>query len=283
MDDIRSYVEQHRAEHARELAAWIAVPSISATGEGMDRAPNYALNLLRDSGLAVQLVETGGGPLIVGHAEGSGPHVVIYGHYDVQPPGPLSEWDSLPFELTERGGRFYGRGTGDNKGQHLAQLLGLRALRDCRGALPCAVTVLLDGEEELGSPNLESTLRGMDLDGDLVIWSDGPVHESGEPTVCLGVRGIVTFEITVRGADLPLHSGNWGGVAPNPAWELVWLLSTLRSAEGRIGLDWNAPELTDAERSALAALPVDVPATLNSVGLDRMDVPLYKDFSERLA
>jgi acetylornithine deacetylase/succinyl-diaminopimelate desuccinylase-like protein len=155
---------------------------------------------------------------------------VIYGHYDVQPAGPLAEWDSPPFEAVIRDGRMFGRGTGDNKGQHLAQLLALRALRDCFGQLPCEVTVILDGEEEIGSPNLASTLAGMraELNADVALYSDGPVNAGYEPTVSLGVRGVVSFEITVRGAGGVLHSGNWGTVAPNPAWELVWLLGTMR-------------------------------------------------------
>jgi acetylornithine deacetylase/succinyl-diaminopimelate desuccinylase-like protein len=212
---------------------------------------------------------------------------VIYGHYDVQPAGPLEQWHSPPFEATVRDGRVYGRGTGDNKGQHLAQLIALRALAE-QGPLPCTVTVLLDGEEEMGSPNLEPTLTAMrdDLAADLVVWSDGPVHDSGAPTVVLGVRGIVSFEIVVRGANAPLHSGNWGGVAPNPAWELVWLLNTIRTPDGRIavdGFDAGAQPLGPAERAALQALPADVEATLAGAGLDRLDAPADRPLHDRLA
>lgn len=290
MDAIRDYAAGRREQHERELAEWIAVPSISATGEGMPAATRYAEELVGRSGLTPSVVDTGGWPLVTGHAAGppGSPHVVIYGHYDVQPPGPLAEWHSPPFTATVRDGRVYGRGTGDNKGQHLAQLLALRALRDTAGGLPCTVTVLLDGEEEMGSPNLSSTLAGMrdELAADLVVWSDGPVHESGEPTVVLGVRGIVSFEIVVNAAHAPLHSGNWGGVAPNPAWELVWLLSTIRTPDGRItvdGFDAGALPLGPAERAALDALPVDVDAALAGAGLDRLDAPADRPFGDRLA
>lgn len=290
MDSIRAYVEEHRQDHERELADWVAVPSVSATGEGMEAAAEHALGLLSHSGLTGRLVDTGGWPLVTGHAPGpeGSPHVVVYGHYDVQPPGPEEEWHSPPFRATVRDGRMYGRGTGDNKGQHLAQLLGLRALRE-DGGLPCTVTVVLDGEEEIGSPNLTGTLSSMrdDLDADLSVWSDGPVHDAYEPTVSLGVRGAVSFEIVVRGADAPLHSGNWGNVAPNPAWELVWLLASMRAPSGEIlvdGHDAGVTPLQPAERAALDALPVDVPAVLAGAGLDRMDAhPTEASFNERLA
>ncbi|QUQ65164.1 M20/M25/M40 family metallo-hydrolase [Kutzneria sp. CA-103260] len=278
MDAIEQYVAEHGSRHERELAEWVAVPSVSATGEGMAAAADHARELLVRSGLAPRVVETGGWPLVTGHAEGpaGSPHVVIYGHYDVQPAGPLEEWHSPPFEATIRDGRMYGRGTGDNKGQHLAQLLAVRALRDCHGELPCSVTVLLDGEEEIGSPNLTATLTGLrdELDADVAVWSDGPVNAAFEPTVSLGVRGVVSFEITVRGARSPLHSGNWGNVAPNPAWELVWLLSTMKGPDGRIlidGYDTGTVPLTAAERAALEALPVDAEQLLAGVGLDRLD------------
>jgi acetylornithine deacetylase/succinyl-diaminopimelate desuccinylase-like protein len=277
MEAIEDYVVQHGSRHERELSEWVAVPSVSATGEGMAAAADHARELLIRSGLAPRVVSTGGWPLVTGYAEGpaGSPHVVIYGHYDVQPAGPLEEWHSPPFEATIRDGRMYGRGTGDNKGQHLAQLLAVRALREC-GGLPCSVTVLLDGEEEIGSPHLTATLAGMrdELDADVAVWSDGPVNSAYEPTVALGVRGVVSFEITVRGARSALHSGNWGNVAPNPAWELVWLLSTMKSPDGRIlvsGHDAGAVPLTSAERVALEALPVDADQLLAGVGLDRLD------------
>nr|CEL13752.1 N-succinyl-L,L-diaminopimelate desuccinylase [Kibdelosporangium sp. MJ126-NF4] len=121
-----------RTDVVGELAAWVAVPSVSRTGEGMPEAAEHGLGLLRASGLDARAVDTGGWPALVGTSGPgtgrSGPHVLIYGHYDVQPPGPLDQWTSPPFEPTVRDGRMYGRGTGDNKGQHLAQLLGLRGV-----------------------------------------------------------------------------------------------------------------------------------------------------------
>ncbi|MGH9118027.1 MAG: M20/M25/M40 family metallo-hydrolase [Acidimicrobiales bacterium] len=160
------------------------------------------------------------------------------------------------------GGRMYARGAGDNKGQHFAHLEALRLLSDGgRTTLPCSVTMLLDGKEEVGSPNLASLVdEHRDLLGcDLVIWSDGPVHESGRWCVLFGVRGIVKFDLVATGAARTLHSGNWGGVAPNPLWTLVHLLATMQGPAGRITIDGfhdDVRPLSAAERQALERLPV---------------------------
>ncbi|ALO12748.1 peptidase M20 [Streptomyces venezuelae] len=283
IEQLRDWVDSQ--DLAGELADWISQPSVSRTGEGMVEAAAHGLRLLRASGLQAREVETGGWPALVGTADGPGPHVLIYGHYDVQPAGPLELWTTPPFVPSIRDGRMYGRGTGDNKGQHLAQLLGLRALRDLTGGFPCRVTVLLDGEEEIGSPNLAKAVSQVGQP-DLVIWSDGPVHDSGRACVVLGVRGILMFELRARGANRPLHSGNWGGVAPNPAWTLVQLLATMRTADGTVTVpgfaDGVAP-LTDGQRAALADLPVDVAGTLEEIGASGMEPPAELGFHERLA
>ncbi|GAA0208065.1 M20/M25/M40 family metallo-hydrolase [Saccharothrix mutabilis subsp. mutabilis] len=282
---VGEWVREREPDLVAELAAWIAQPSVSRTGEGMPEAAAHGVELLRRSGLSARVVETGGWPALVGTAPGppGAPHVLVYGHYDVQPAGPLHEWVTPPFQPDVRDGRMYGRGTGDNKGQHLAQLLGLRALRDL-GGLPCRVTVLLDGEEEIGSPNLARALRQIG-EPDLVVWSDGPVHESGRAAVVLGVRGVLAFELRARGASGVLHSGNWGGVAPNPAWRLVHALGTMRSPDGRVLVEGFADAvegLSPGERAALAALPVDVPQVLAEIGVTAMEPPADLGFYERL-
>lgn len=282
---VGEWVREREPDLVAELAAWIARPSVSRTGEGMPAAAAHGVELLRRSGLAARVVETGGWPALVGTAPGppGAPHVLVYGHYDVQPAGPLHEWVTPPFRPDVRDGRMYGRGTGDNKGQHLAQLLGLRALREL-GGLPCRVTVLLDGEEEIGSPNLATAMRQVEKP-DLVVWSDGPVHESGRAAVVLGVRGVLAFELRARGASGVLHSGNWGGVAPNPAWRLVHALGTMRAPDGRVLIEGFADAvqgLSPGERAALAALPVDVPQVLAGIGVTAMEPPADLGFYERL-
>jgi acetylornithine deacetylase/succinyl-diaminopimelate desuccinylase-like protein len=294
LDRVSEWVAAHREESITEWADWVRQPSVSSDGTGFPGATEHGAELVRRSGLAPEVIETGGRPLILGtspQGPAGTPHVLIYGHYDVQPPGPLADWHSPPFEPEVRDGRMYGRGTGDNKGQHLAQLLGLRALREVGGSLPCRVTVLLDGEEEIGSPNLAGAVRRRfpdDADGhpDLAVWSDGPVHESGRAIVALGVRGVVTFQLRVTGAVAPLHSGNWGGVAPNPAWRLVHLLASMRAANGTVLIDGahdGVTPLSPGEQAALDAMPADVRQVLQELGVDAMEPPAHLGYYQRLS
>ena len=289
--ELERWVTAHRDEALREWAEWIRQPSVSSDGTGFPAATDYGADLVRRCGLLTEVVETGGWPLIAGHSDShpaDAPHVLIYGHYDVQPPGPLAEWETPPFEPDIRDGRMYGRGTGDNKGQHLAQLLALRALLEIAGSLPCRVSVVLDGEEEIGSPNLAAAIRRQFAGDrpDLAVWSDGPVHESGRATVVLGVRGVVAFQLRATGAVSPLHSGNWGGVAPNPAWRLVHLLASMRSADGRVLIDGahaGVEPLSPGEQAALDALPADVGQVLGEIGVDAMEPPADRGFYQRLS
>ena len=187
-------------------------------------------------GLAARIIPTAGWPMVLAERNDvpGAPTVLLYGHYDVQPPDPLDDWVSPPFEPTIRDGRLYARGVGDNKGQHFAQILALESLLACRGALPCNVKVLLEGEEEIGSPQMPVFVREHrdELQADLVITSDGPVDEDGHARLRFGVRGVLSFELRARGANRDLHSGNWGGVVPNPIWTLVQLLATMKNERG---------------------------------------------------
>jgi len=288
--DLRGYVAAHESRFLATLLDYVAQPSISATGEGVAEAASFAADLMRSVGLEAQILPTPGSPVVLGRAEGrqDRPRVLIYGHYDVQPAGPLDQWHSPPFQPQVRDGRVYGRGTGDNKGQHLAHLFGLEALRAVDGGLPCPVTVLLDGEEEMGSPHLTwfAERHRELLDADLVVWSDGPVAEGGGACVCLGVRGILKFELRARGARYATHSGNWGGVAPNPAWQLVHLLATMKSPDGRVLVDGfydDVRPFTVDEQAVLDRLPVDLPDVLSNLDVSTLDVPVDRGFHERLA
>jgi acetylornithine deacetylase/succinyl-diaminopimelate desuccinylase-like protein len=274
----RSLVAQHRDELLDGLLDYLRQPSESATGHGFPEATERALAEVRRAGLAARVLATAGRPAVVGHGEGppGAPRVLIYGHYDVQPPGPRELWRTEPYTPTIHNGRIWGRGTADNKGQHYAHLQALRLLREQYGRLPCAVTVLLDGEEEVGSPHLPELIRQHreELAGDLVIWSDGPVHESGEWCIVHGVRGIMAARLTARGGGKPMHSGNWGNVAPNPAWDLVHALASLRDAAGGVRVDGfydDIEPLPDPDRRALDTLPVDLASIHAELGVDRLE------------
>ncbi len=216
------------------------------------------------------------------------PTVLLYGHYDVQPPEPLDAWLSPPFEPTIRDGRIYARGAGDNKGQHFAQLLALESLLACYGRFPCNVLVLLEGEEEIGSPHLPAFVSAHrdELMADLVITADGPVHESGRSCILFGVRGVFSFELRARGANRDLHSGNWGGIAPNPIWTLVHLLATMKNSRGEITIDGfydNVLPATDVERATMERLPIDVGKVREELGLEHFDEPRERSYAERLS
>jgi acetylornithine deacetylase/succinyl-diaminopimelate desuccinylase-like protein len=289
LEDVFRYVDQRRDELLARLIAYASQPSVSATGEGVAEAAELARRTLEGAGLRARVLGTGGSPVVLGtgRPRPGRPTVLVYGHYDVQPPDPLEAWASPPFQPTVRDGRLYGRGTGDNKGQHLAQILGIEALQACHGELPCNVKVLLDGEEEVGSPNLPAFVERhrQELAADLAIWSDGPVHESGRWCIAFGVRGIVTFELRAHGANRPLHSGNWGGVAPNPLWTLVHLLASMKDRHGRITVDGfhdGVRPLEEAELEVIERLPVDPRRVMAGLGLERLDEPAERGFYERL-
>ena len=290
MDGVFAHVDANRAAFVERLAEWVRHPSVSATGQGMPEAADHARDLVAAAGLEAEVADTPGWPLVLGHRAGppGAPTVLVYGHYDVQPPDPVDAWTSPPFEPQVRDGRLYGRGGADNKGQHLAQLLAVESLLAATGELPCTVKVLLDGEEEIGSPNLAGFAarhRGQ-LAADLVVWSDGPVDPAGGWRLVFGVRGVASFELRARGANRPLHSGNWGGVAPNPLWTLVHLLASMRGPDGRITVDGFADDvqpLGPAEQEALGRLPVDLEAVKADLGLEDLDAPVQRGFAERLA
>jgi len=290
MKPVFDYIDNNCHLFIDRLIDYLRHPSISAHGIGMAEVADYLLAWLAKLGFDAQLMPTPGWPLVLGRHldQPAAPTVLLYGHYDVQPPEPLDEWISPPFEPTIRDGRLYARGAGDNKGQHFAQILALEALLAVHGRLPCNVIVLLEGEEEVGSPHIAEFVRTHRdlLQADLVITSDGPVAEDGRPTILFGVRGVVSFELRAREAKRDLHSGNYGGIAPNPLWTLVHLLSTMKNSQGEItieGLYDNVQPPTELERAALARLPIDEQAAKRDLGIDQFDAPHDRPYFERLA
>ncbi len=284
-----AHIEQNRDHFVERLCQYLRQPSISAHGVGIAETAQFLQQHLQHLGMEAELMETAGWPLVLGRrfdAPGK-PTVLLYGHYDVQPPDPLEEWISPPFEPTIRDGRIYARGVGDNKGQHFAQLLAIESLLATQGQLPCNVIVLLEGEEEVGSPHIADFIRqhGERLRCDLVVTADGPVHESGRAGIVFGVRGVLSFELRARGTNTDLHSGNWGGVAPNPIWTLVQLLATMKNQNGLVTIDGFYDEVlppTTLEEEALSRLPLDLPAIQKELDFTTLDLPEERPFFERL-
>ena len=187
LSHVFAFIDDHRQPFLDRLIDYIRRPSISAYGEGVDVVADYIAAVMRQIGLDVRIMSTAGWPMVFGEyrVRPDLPTVLLYGHYDVQPPDPLEEWVSPPFEPAIRDGRLYARGVGDNKGQHYAQIMALESMLVCNGTLPCNVKVLLEGEEEVGSPHMPAFVaeHRQELQADLVIISDGPVHESGQSTI----------------------------------------------------------------------------------------------------
>lgn len=289
MQDIFTYIDAHHDAFVDELCALVRQPSISTQDLGVDECARLLVDTMTRSGLDARLVPTAGKPVVFGQrlVDPALPTVLVYGHYDVQPVDPLEAWASPPFEPEIRDGRVYGRGSSDNKGQHLAQLLALRSTLAVDGALPLNVKVILEGEEENGSPHLAAFVdenRAL-LAADVAYTSDGPVHESGRPSLLLGVRGMLGIELRVRGANRDVHSGNRGGLVPQPAWRLIEVLHSMRAGDGRVAIDgfYDAVRPPDArERAALDRLPLDIPAHLRAYDIDALPPPEDVPYYERL-
>jgi acetylornithine deacetylase/succinyl-diaminopimelate desuccinylase-like protein len=289
LESVFDYIEKNRQAFMDRLFDYLRMASISAYGEGIEEVADYLVKWLEEIGLNVELVATPGYPVVVArnHKQPGKPTLLIYGHYDVQPPDPLEAWVSPPFEPTIRNGRIYARGVGDNKGQHFANLLGIETLLKCSGSLPCNVTIVLEGEEEIGSPHMAGFVNDhLDLlRSDLAIVSDGPVDESGRWRLEFGVRGIVSFELRARGANRDVHSGNWGGVVPNPLWTLVHLLATMKNERGEITIDGIYEHVlpqNELEREAVAQMPIDVEKIKEELELVYLDEPVERPYYDRL-
>jgi acetylornithine deacetylase/succinyl-diaminopimelate desuccinylase-like protein len=289
LDAAFAHIDRHQEAFIERLMAYLRMPSISAHGEGIAENADFLVEFLTNLGLAARLIETAGWPLVyAGRDDVPGaPRLLLYGHYDVQPPDPLEEWVSPPFRPEIRDGRIYARGAGDNKGQHFANLLAIESLLAVDGSLPCNLIVLLEGEEEVGSPHIAEFVQGHRdlLDADLVVTSDGPVHDSGRSIIEFGVRGVASFELRARGANRDLHSGNFGGIAPNPIWTLVHALATMKNPAGEITIEGFMDPLvppTDLERAALANLPDGSAAVMADLGLTSLDGPQDRPWYDRL-
>jgi acetylornithine deacetylase/succinyl-diaminopimelate desuccinylase-like protein len=289
LSDVFTHIDHQRESFISRLIDYVRHPSISAYGQGITEVADLLVGHLTALGFETRAVPTAGFPMVLGKRIESPDAltVLLYGHYDVQPPDPLDQWVSPPFEPTIRDGRLYARGVGDNKGQHFAQLLALESLLAVRGKLPINVIFLLEGEEELGSPHIASFMRDHrdELRADLSITADGPVHESEQSCIVFGVRGVISFELRARGALRDLHSGGWGGVAPNPLWQLVHLLGTMKNVRGEITIDGIHDDVlppTALDHAAMSALPLDVDHIKAELGLTSLDQPLGRPFYERL-
>jgi acetylornithine deacetylase/succinyl-diaminopimelate desuccinylase-like protein len=264
-----TYYQEHQYDFLEGLKTFLRIPSISTLSEhkpDIRRAAEFALNELLGAGMtSAELIEGDGNPLV--YAEWLGapgkPTILFYGHYDVQPPDPLDEWKSPPFEPEVRGNDIFARGACDDKGQVYAQIKAVEGLLKTTGKLPVNVKFLLEGEEETGGEHIEAYVKAKPprLQADAAVVCDTEMFAPELPTICVGLRGMVYYELFVQGADHDLHSGVYGGAAPNPILAISEILCALKDRDGHIQIpgfyDRVVPP-SDKERQAWARLPFDV-------------------------
>lgn len=235
--NIDRYIETHFDQSIAELSSLCAQPSVAAQKLGIHTCAQLVADALKARGFEVKIIPTGGSPVVFGERAGKGDStLIVYDHYDVQPPEPLELWDSPPFEPTVRDGRLYARGVADNKGNFSSRLHAIDAILAEEGELPCNVKFVVEGEEEIGSVNLEPFVRDNQdlLAGDVCVWEIGGVDHQGAPTQMVGLRGICYVELRVRTANRDVHSGTGGSIFPNAAWRLVWALASLKDQDENI-------------------------------------------------
>ncbi len=224
-----------------DLEALVRIPSVSLGSfdqKHVDDSAAAVAELLRAEGLDVEIVREGGAPAVIGHLDGppGSPTVMLYAHHDVQPPGHHGDWDTPPFEPTERDGRLYGRGAADDKAGVMAHVAALRAHA---GALPVGVTVFVEGEEEVGSDSLLTILErhGERLRADAIVLADSGNWDIGEPALTTTLRGMIRVLVRVTTLDHGVHSGMFGGAVPDAITALIRLLATLHDAEGNLAVE----------------------------------------------
>jgi acetylornithine deacetylase/succinyl-diaminopimelate desuccinylase-like protein len=264
---IDQYIESHRQSFVDDLADLLRIESVSADSRhaaDVRKAADWMVTRFNALGLDTELVETAGHPIVVAESPPvpGKPIALVYGHYDVQPPDPLAEWTTPPFEPSIRHGNIYARGATDDKGQMLTHVKSVEAWIKSGQKLPLQVKFLIEGEEEVGSANLEPYVaENRDrLACDCVVISDCGQFGPGVPAITYGLRGIAYYELKLRGPRQDLHSGTFGGGVTNPAGALVAMLAALKDADGRIlvpGFYDDVVPLTDKERQQFLDLPFD--------------------------
>ncbi len=272
------------------LVDFLAIPSVSldpAHAADMQRAAEWVAGELAFADGRV--VETGGHPAVLGAWLGApdAPTILVYGHYDVQPPGDPAEWTTPAFEPTVRDGRVYARGATDDKGPVLVALETARRFLERDGALPLNVRFLIEGEEEVGSPSLPVFLAAHrdELAADLVVSADGAMWRPTEPSIAVAAKGLVALDLVVEGPSSDLHSGRHGGAVHNPNHALARLVASFHSDDGSVAVDGfydDVDELADADREALARVPFDDEEYRESVGVGALHGEPGRSVLERL-
>lgn len=274
MKGIYEYIDNHWHEAIEDLKRFCKQPSISAQNTGITEAAELTSQLLKEYNVDAKIlpVPNNGFPVVYGEIEGESTRTLLfYNHYDVQPPEPLDLWTTPPFKPTEHEGTLRARGVSDNKGDIIARLLAIRSFQKIHGKLPITIKFIIEGEEEIGSPNIAGFVdknRRL-LKADACIWECGGVNWRDEPTIALGVKGILYVQLEVRGATTDLHS-SMGTVVPNPAWRLIWALASLKDIDENIQINDFYDKVrptTEEEIETIKAMPLDEKEIKKNLGI----------------
>ncbi|MFL5544659.1 MAG: dipeptidase [Gemmatimonadaceae bacterium] len=278
--DLQQYLTDHDARIRAELFDFLRIPSVSAKSDhnaDTKRAAEWVKSSLDKIGVPAKIYPTAGHPVVVGEwrkATGA-PTVLIYGHYDVQPPEPLDLWTSPPFEPTVRDGKIFARGSVDDKGQLFLHIKALEAHLAARKKLPVNVVIIAEGEEEIGSEHLAQFVQEEKdlLDCDAVVISDSAMFAPGLPSILSSLRGLAYFEINVQGPQGDLHSGSYGGAVVNPAMALARILATFHDENGHIAIPGFYDKVREWDpriRAQMRSLPFDDKTLMRETGVDTL-------------
>jgi acetylornithine deacetylase/succinyl-diaminopimelate desuccinylase-like protein len=268
MQLVLDYLKRNQARFVAELCVYLRLPSVSAQPrhkQDLRACADWLGEHCRQIGLDARVYPTQGHPIVIAKTprarSSRKPHFMVYGHYDVQPPEPMDLWQTPPFEPRIAGRSIFARGTTDNKGQHFAHLKAVEAYLKTGTPLPCDLTFVIEGEEEVGSANLAKFLKSHrnELKCHAVVVSDTGMPDADHPALTYALRGIIAFEITLQGPSRDLHSGIFGGAVDNPAMALSQLLAQLRNSNGRVAIPGfydDVVPLTAYERKQFKRLPM---------------------------
>lgn len=278
--DLLKFIDNHRQQYVNELLEFLTIPSVSTyphhAGD-VQKAAEWVLGQLKRLGFQARIRATERHPVVCGERPVAGDHptLLIYGHYDVQPAEPLEEWVTPPFVPDIREGCVYARGATDDKGQFFTYLKAMEAVLSVAGALPLNVKVLVEGEEEIGSPSMAAFLREhrQELMADFVVLSDGSQFAPGIPAITYGLRGLSYLQVDLQGPRFDLHSGVFGGLTANPVQVLAEVLAKLKEPDGRVAIPGfydEVEELEPWERAEMASLPFDEHEVRTYLGVSQL-------------
>jgi acetylornithine deacetylase/succinyl-diaminopimelate desuccinylase-like protein len=274
IDKVYAYIDAHANDFVKDLVRLVRQPSVSARGEGIKECAELVEEMMHEIGLSTKTFKGAkGNPIVYGEksSKKSSKTLLFYDHYDVQPPEPLEKWTYEPFSGKIVDGKIYGRGTSDNKGNFVSRLKAVQALSEAMGNLPANIKFFLDGEEEVGSPNLEPIIKKYKkfFSADAAIWEFGGTDRRGRPNLCLGLKGILSVEIKASGASKDVHSAN-APIIPNPAWRLVWALNHLKDGEENVSIEdfyENVLQPPREEIRCVKRIPLEEEETKKELGL----------------